>query len=278
MDPEKVQVIMDWPEPRTVKETQSFLGFANFYHRFIQDYSRICRPLHNLTWKNTTFRWNSACQSAFDLLKSRFTSAPILCHFDLENPIVVETDSSDYAIGAVLSQIDCETGLLHPILSTLNLCTLQNSITILATRNYLPFLLPLSNGGLTLKVLLKLSLLLLTIATWNPSQQPSNSPDVKFAGQGTFPISILSSSIAQENLEQRLMPSLVALMFTWVRIYTNTTSSPFSAPSKLWPKKSLTLVPSYSASNQLFHMMNTLRFKSDAFNNLRKPILMNPSN
>ena len=115
MDPAKIDVILKWPAPAVVKEVQSFLGFANFYRRFIQKYSQIARPLHNLTGKNVPFVWNEKCQSAFDPLKSSFTSAPILAHFDPENPIVLETDGSEYAIAGILSQVNHFTNELHPI-------------------------------------------------------------------------------------------------------------------------------------------------------------------
>jgi hypothetical protein len=115
MDPSKIEVILSWPAPKTVKETQSFLGFANFYRCFIYNYSRIARPLNGLTRKNTTFTWTKRCQEAFNALKTAFTSAPILAHYDPENPIVVETDGSEYAITGILSQINRKTGLLHPI-------------------------------------------------------------------------------------------------------------------------------------------------------------------
>ena len=115
MDPAKTEVILSWPAPTTVKEVQSFLGFANFYRRFIYNYSKITRPLNNLTRKDTKFVWNANCQTAFDNLKTAFTSAPILAHYDPENPIVVETDSSDYAIAAVMSQLNRHTGVLHPV-------------------------------------------------------------------------------------------------------------------------------------------------------------------
>ena len=114
MDPSKVQTILDWPVPSTVKATQSFLGFANFYRRFIRDYSKLVAPLTALTRKDTVFEWTSTCQSAFENLKIRFTSAPILQHFDPEAPTVLETDASDYAMGTILSQEDSK-GVLHPI-------------------------------------------------------------------------------------------------------------------------------------------------------------------
>jgi hypothetical protein len=104
MDPTKVNTILDWNQPTNVKEVQSFLGFANFYRRFVMGYSAIAAPLTELTKKDKEFEWTTAAQGAFDRLKQAFTRAPILLTFDPEKPIVVETDASDYALGAVLSQ------------------------------------------------------------------------------------------------------------------------------------------------------------------------------
>ena len=91
---------------------QSFLGFANFYRRFIKGFSVIVQPLIALTRKDATFEWTTAAQKAFDMLKQAFTMAPILLHPDPTKPFQVETDASDFAIGAILSQAD-KVGVLH---------------------------------------------------------------------------------------------------------------------------------------------------------------------
>jgi hypothetical protein len=114
MDASKVQPILDWPIPVSVKGVQSFLGFANFYRRFIKNYSKIVSPLTRLTRKDTAFEWTSESTRAFESLKAAFTSAPILVHFDPQREAYLETDASDYAIGSILSQTD-ENGLLHPV-------------------------------------------------------------------------------------------------------------------------------------------------------------------
>ena len=103
MSPEKVKAISDWPEPRKVKDIQSFLGFANFYRRFIHNYSDIVVPLTRLTRKDAPWNFSEACRSAFNLLKKAFTSAPILTHWVPDTPLTVETDASDYAIAGILS-------------------------------------------------------------------------------------------------------------------------------------------------------------------------------
>jgi hypothetical protein len=115
MSQEKVEGILEWKSPKSLLEVQQFLGFANFCRRFIQDYSRIARPLTELTrgdGKNWT--WTKEAELAFTELKQRFTSAPILAHFNPANPVIVETDASDFALGAVLSQRDEDNGL-HPV-------------------------------------------------------------------------------------------------------------------------------------------------------------------
>ncbi|XP_069502664.1 uncharacterized protein [Ambystoma mexicanum] len=78
MSRSKVSAILDWPRPNTLKALQSFLGFANFYRRFIQDYSALLSPLTALTSTKHPFKWNAQAQIAFEALKSTFTSAPVL--------------------------------------------------------------------------------------------------------------------------------------------------------------------------------------------------------
>jgi reverse transcriptase-like protein/integrase-like protein len=104
VDPEKTAVIQNWKKPSTVKGVQSFLGFCNFYRRFIKDYSRIARPLNWLTKANLPFQWDTDCQTAFDELKKRLASAPVLRHYQPDLPTRIETDASDEVIAGVLSQ------------------------------------------------------------------------------------------------------------------------------------------------------------------------------
>ena len=113
MDPEKVASIQKWPTPKNVKDIQSFLGFGNFYRRYIRNFSGITSPMTRLTKKDTPFEWGTEQQEAFEKLKECFTTAPVLVTFDPKKPITVETDASDYAIGACLSQPD-ENKKLHP--------------------------------------------------------------------------------------------------------------------------------------------------------------------
>lgn len=114
MDPKKIECILNWKTPTNLKEVQGFVGFANFYRRFIHEFSKIVRALVNLTKKDTPFVWNDACEKALKRLKERVTSAPVLRHYDPSRQAILETDSSDYVLGGVLSQYDDE-GVLHPV-------------------------------------------------------------------------------------------------------------------------------------------------------------------
>src|SRR6266540_1266953 len=100
MDQAKVKVIQDWPELWKVKDVQSFLGFTNFYCRFIFNYSNIVVPLNRLTHKGTAFLFGDKARAAFETLKKAFTTAPVLTHWIPDRPIVIETDASDYALAA----------------------------------------------------------------------------------------------------------------------------------------------------------------------------------
>ena len=115
MDPDKVAGVLEWPTPSNKKEVQSFLGFINFYRRFIEGFSHIAQPLFNLTKADCTFKWTSKEKSAFDTLWDRITSAPILMLLDNSRPYCVKADSSDFATGAVLAQENLEDGKWHPV-------------------------------------------------------------------------------------------------------------------------------------------------------------------
>jgi len=115
MDPKKVSSIVDWPTPTNVKEVQSFIGLANYYRRFIPGFADLAHPLHRLLKKNVKFVWSLEAQNAFDTLKSKSTSYPVLIHPNRDLPFIVETDSSNFAIGAVLSQKSPEDKSVHHV-------------------------------------------------------------------------------------------------------------------------------------------------------------------
>jgi hypothetical protein len=114
MDPKKIETVKNWPTPANISDTRGFLGFVNFYRRFMKGYSQISRPLTDLTKKDQPFRWQDAEEQAFQSIKSSILSEPILKIPDPELPFEVETDASDYALGGQLGQRDKE-GRLHPV-------------------------------------------------------------------------------------------------------------------------------------------------------------------
>ena len=113
MDKGKLKGISEWPIPTTVKKVRGFLGFGNFYRRFIKHYSNIAKPLNDTTKKDREFVWTADCQKAFDELKQRFTEEPVLLMPDRTKPFQIECDASKYASGAVLTQLDVN-GDRHP--------------------------------------------------------------------------------------------------------------------------------------------------------------------
>ncbi|CAJ0955911.1 unnamed protein product, partial [Ranitomeya imitator] len=115
MDPVKVQAIYDWTQPTSLKSLQKFLGFANFYRRFINNFSSIAKPLTDLTKKGAdVVNWSSAAVEAFQELKRRFSSAPVLCQPDVLLPFQVEVDASEIGAGAVLSQRSSDCSVMKP--------------------------------------------------------------------------------------------------------------------------------------------------------------------
>uniref|UniRef100_A0A8C4ZXL3 Gypsy retrotransposon integrase-like protein 1 n=1 Tax=Gadus morhua TaxID=8049 RepID=A0A8C4ZXL3_GADMO len=114
MDGPKVKAVTDWERPTSRRELQRFLGFANFYRRFIRNYGSLAAPLTALTSSRVKFTWSPAAEAAFNDLKSRFTSAPILSQPDPDRQFIVEVDASDVGVGAILSQKSGADQKVHP--------------------------------------------------------------------------------------------------------------------------------------------------------------------
>ena len=130
LDPAKIETVVNWGKPEdesleskanskkkkfsNLTSVQWFLGFANFYRRFIKNYSGIVATLTKLSGKDIPFVWTAECQDAVDTLKTAFTTAPILRHFDHDREIIVETDASDYVSAGILPQY-ADDGILHPV-------------------------------------------------------------------------------------------------------------------------------------------------------------------
>ena len=104
VDEHKIGVIKKWPTPTNVTKLRSFLGLANYYRRFIKDFSKIAAPMTELLKKDIKFEWRKAQEEAFETLKARLSSAPLIIGADVKLPFVVTADASDVALGAVLTQ------------------------------------------------------------------------------------------------------------------------------------------------------------------------------
>lgn len=130
MDEKKVTTILNWLQPSTLKELQRFLGFSNFYRRFIRNFSSIACPLTSMVKKeHNQLRWTPTAIEAFQRLKERFTTAPILHHPDPSLPFTVEVDASSTGLGAVLSQRQGNPPKLYP-------CAYHSRKLTAAERNY----------------------------------------------------------------------------------------------------------------------------------------------
>lgn len=105
MEPAKIAAIREWPTPTNQKEVRMFIGFINFYRSFVKGFGGIAKPLHELTGEGTTFEWTQRQQDAFNKLKDIISSEPVLRMPDFSRPFYVETDASDFAVGAELYQI-----------------------------------------------------------------------------------------------------------------------------------------------------------------------------
>jgi len=114
MEKEKVQEVMEWPVPKSMKDMQKFLGLANYYRWFVKDFAKIAKPLHETTRKDNKWNWGERQQKVFEELKRRFTMEPVLVTPDLDREMRVEADASDFAMGGVLS-MKCEDEKWRPV-------------------------------------------------------------------------------------------------------------------------------------------------------------------
>ena len=103
-DPDKIQAIVDWPQPKNLTELRAFVGLANYYRRHIEGFSNIAKPLSDLTKKNRPFLWGDDQQQAFETLKNRLVNYPVLAPPIEDGKYIVDTDASNFAMGAVLQQ------------------------------------------------------------------------------------------------------------------------------------------------------------------------------
>ena len=104
VDPAKIEVVLNWARPRNVCEIRSFLGLAGYYRRFVEGFSRLAAPMTRLSQKGVRFDWTDACEEAFQLLKERLTTSPVLVVPTGGVRYVVYTDASRLGLGCVLMQ------------------------------------------------------------------------------------------------------------------------------------------------------------------------------
>ena len=104
VDLAKVEAVTNWKQPTTVTEVRSFLGLAGYYRRFIEGFSKIARPMTELTKKDKKFVWTEACEKSFQELKKRLTTALVLTLPDIHKDFVVFCDASRQGLGCVLMQ------------------------------------------------------------------------------------------------------------------------------------------------------------------------------
>jgi len=102
IEKKKIKEVLEWPTPRCVKDVQKFLVLANYYHRFIQGFASIARPLYDTVKKDRKWEWIERQEKAFEELKKRFMWEPVLATPDLDKKMRMEVDMSDYATGGVL--------------------------------------------------------------------------------------------------------------------------------------------------------------------------------
>src|SRR3954470_21676375 len=102
--PERIQAILDRTPPKTVKQVRSFLGLASYCHCFVENFSKIARPLTNLLQKGIKFEWTDKCQESFQALKDKLTSPPMLALADTQKDFVIYCDTSRQGLGCVLMQ------------------------------------------------------------------------------------------------------------------------------------------------------------------------------
>ncbi|QRW25063.1 Transposon Tf2-7 polyprotein [Rhizoctonia solani] len=113
-DPKKITQAVDWATPRSVKGVQEFLGFINFYRRFIHNFSKLAQPLYQLLQKNIPWEWGERQEVSFKALKQALIESPVLIQPDPYKEFFLECDASDFATGAVLNQKGSDDKL-HPV-------------------------------------------------------------------------------------------------------------------------------------------------------------------
>ena len=104
VDPSKMNDVFDWKQPQNASEIRSFLGLAGYYRQFIENFSKISKPMTELTKKGVEFKWTDFCEKAFQTLKTKLTTSPVLAQPDITKGFDVYCDASRIGLGCVLMQ------------------------------------------------------------------------------------------------------------------------------------------------------------------------------
>jgi hypothetical protein len=144
VDPSKVESVTKWPQPKNVKGVRGFLGLTGYYRKFIRDYGKIAKPLTELT-KKDNFKWGMEAQKAFEELKQKLTTAPVLTLPDFSKPFVIECDASGVGLGAILMQDKRPVAYYSKALGVKNLAKSayekELMAVVLAIQHWRPYLL-----------------------------------------------------------------------------------------------------------------------------------------
>src|ERR1044071_10077047 len=144
-----LEKVKDFPQPRNTTELKSFVGLISYYRRFIQDFSKISKPLFELTKKDQPYEWKESQSKAFEILKEKLINLPVLIYSNFEKEFILLTDASKIALGAILSQKD-DNNKEHPIAydnkvltkyeSNYDTIRLEASAIIWAVKKFRPYL------------------------------------------------------------------------------------------------------------------------------------------
>ena len=115
VDESKITAVKNWPQPKSIKDVRSFLGYCGYYRKFVKSFAKIAGPLYNLLKKDKEFQWDKSCQEAFETLRTAMTTTPVLAYADMNKEFIISTDASRDSIGYILSQVQDGDGEEHPI-------------------------------------------------------------------------------------------------------------------------------------------------------------------
>ena len=262
MDSGKVKKVTDWPIPKSRKELWAFLGFLNFYYRFIESFSKVACLLNTLTSEKIPFEWTTKCQQAFKQLKEKITTALALHMSNNKDPFYIETDRLGIWIRAILSQqqgnhwhsiafISCS---LNDAEQNYHIADLEMAAIIFALKEWCQYLLDAKNPFMiltdhkNLEYFTKSQDLNCWQARWNqilqeyhyviqhcpgktnPANSPSWRPDFKKGIKDNIQIQILSLLKSEEFSSTEILPKRVD---TWTKAQGKKKS-----PYSLKPKES----------------------------------------